>query len=159
MVDQMPMPSILTAIAVLILATGAETLHAFRVRKTQHLAFGPNGKFSPLTYLAPILRVLSLTGLASSLVSLLLIEPKAHRSKMTEVEAKERRHLMLVVDVSPSMRLQDSGDNTGISRTQRAAALCRRSGLRPAWEQCARAGRPTPVDGWRVPSARSAKAR
>lgn len=123
MVDQIPMPSILTAIAVLILATGAEILHAFRVKKTQHLAFGPDGKFSSLAYLAPILRVLSLTGLSWSLVTLMLIEPKAHRSKMKEVEAKERRHLMLVVDVSPSMRLQDSGDGTGVSRTKRAADL------------------------------------
>jgi Ca-activated chloride channel family protein len=117
------MPAILVALTTAILAAGAELLHTRRIAKVRHLAFGPAGRFSALTILAPILRVLFLTGLAWSLTTLFYIEPKAHRAEVKEVEPKERRHLLLVVDVSPSMRLQDSGENEGLSRTERASKL------------------------------------
>lgn len=114
---------ILVAATTAVLATGAELLHAGRVRKVRYLAFGPDGRFSAPAILAPILRILSLGGLAWALTTLFLIEPKAHRSTIKTVEPKERRHLLLVLDVSPSMKLQDSGESEGQSRTQRASGL------------------------------------
>ena len=114
---------ILVATTTAVLACGAEALHTRRIAKVRHLAFGPDGHFSALTILAPILRVLFLSALAWALTTLFLIEPKAHRSQVKEVEPNERRHLLLVVDVSPSMRLQDSGENEGLSRTKRASKL------------------------------------
>ena len=114
---------ILVATTTAVLACGAEALHTRRIAKVRHLAFGPAGHFSALTILAPILRVLFLSALAWALTTLFLIEPKAHRSQVKEVEPNERRHLLLVFDVSPSMRLQDSGENEGLSRTKRASKL------------------------------------
>lgn len=42
---------------------------------------------------------------------------------MEDVEPKDRHHLLLVLDVSPSMKLQDAGAADGLSRTHRASAL------------------------------------
>ena len=114
---------ILVATTTAILATGAEALHSLRVRKVRHLAFGPAGGFSVITILAPILRVLFLGGLAWALTTLFLLQPKAHRSEVKEIESKERRHLLLVLDVSPSMKLKDSGEDSGLTRTQRSSKL------------------------------------
>jgi len=114
---------ILVAISTAVLAAGAEALHTRRVAKVRHLAFGPSGRFSAITILAPILRVLFLGGLAWALTTILYLEPKPHRSETKEVESKERRHLLLVVDVSPSMKLKDSGEDSGLSRTERASKL------------------------------------
>ena len=119
------MIALLIALAVTILALGAEVLHWLRVRKVKHLAFGPSGKADLLTMLVSPLRVICLGALAWSFVTLLLLPPKAHRNKtIEEVEPKERHHLLLVLDVSPSMKLADAGDErNGITRTQRASAV------------------------------------
>ncbi len=114
---------ILVAATTAVLATSAEVLHAMRIRKVRHLAFGPTGRFSTLTILAPVLKVLFLGGLAWALTTLYLLEPKAHRSEIKEIESKERRHLLLVLDVSPSMKLKDSGEDSGLTRTQRSSKL------------------------------------
>ncbi len=114
---------IIATLAALVLTSGAEALHLMRIRKTSYLAFGPSGKFSVPTLLAAILRVLSLTALTWALTTLFFVQPKVFRSSLEFVEPKERRHLLLVLDVSPSMRLQDSGDGTTISRTERASKL------------------------------------
>ncbi|HAE19604.1 MAG TPA: VWA domain-containing protein, partial [Verrucomicrobiales bacterium] len=61
--------------------------------------------------------------LAWALTTLYLLEPKAHRSEVKEIESNERRHLLLVLDVSPSMKLKDSGEDSGLTRTQRSSKL------------------------------------
>ena len=114
---------ILVAATTTVLATGAEVLHAMRIRKVRHLAFGPTGRFSTPTILIPVLKVFFLGGLAWALTTLYLLEPKAHRSEVKEIESKERRHLLLVLDVSPSMKLKDSGEDSGLTRTQRSSKL------------------------------------
>ena len=114
---------ILVAVTTTVLATGAEVLHAVRIRKVRHLAFGPTGRFSTPTILASFLKVLFLGGLAWALTTLYLLEPKAHRSEIKEIESKKRRHLLLVLDVSPSMKLKDSGEDSGLTRTQRSSKL------------------------------------
>tara|TARA_B100000900_G_scaffold199919_1_gene169496 strand:- start:841 stop:1806 length:966 start_codon:yes stop_codon:yes gene_type:complete len=114
---------ILVAITTTVLATGAEVLHAVRIRKVRHLAFGPTGRFSTPTILASVLKVLFLGGLAWALTTLYLLEPKTHRSEIKEIESKKRRHLLLVLDVSPSMKLKDSGEDSGLTRTQRSSKL------------------------------------
>ncbi|MFK7911352.1 MAG: VWA domain-containing protein [Akkermansiaceae bacterium] len=118
------MHALLICLAVAILAIGAEVIHWMRIRKVKHLAFGSTGKISFVTMLGSPVRVLALAGLAWSLTTLLMLPPKAHRSKVLEdIEPKERHHLMLVLDVSPSMKLQDAGEVDGLSRTKRASAL------------------------------------
>ena len=118
------MTALLICLAVAILALGAEVIHWTRVYKVRYLAFGPSGKSNWLTMFASPTRVIALSGLAWSLTTLLLLPPKAHRSKeLEEVEPRDRHHLLLVLDVSPSMKLQDAGEVDGMSRTKRASAL------------------------------------
>ena len=56
---------------------------------------------------------------SSIAVTLILLEPKVHRGD--EVPESEMKHAVLVLDVSPSMRLQDAGPSALQSRMQRAS--------------------------------------
>lgn len=111
----------LIAAAVILFAAGAERLHALRVRRVAGLAFGPRGRPAEWTYLAPVLRVAAVGAIAWGLVTLLLLTPKVHSA--VDAEEMEERHLVLVLDVSPSMRLQDAGPTGKQSRRQRAADI------------------------------------
>lgn len=115
--------SILVAVGTAILAGGAELLHFRRIRRVRHLAFGPQGSFSAAVLTVPVLRTLFLAALAWALTTLLFLDPKAHRSEIKVVDARDRRHLLVVLDVSPSMKLKDSGESAGLTRTERASRL------------------------------------
>lgn len=114
---------LLLALSALVLATGAEWLHLGRVRSVAALAFGPGRKASAAGRVAPLVRITAIAGLMWSLSTLLLLPPLAHRSTGREVEPKERQHLLLVLDVSPSMRLRDAGGTGKESRMERARAV------------------------------------
>ena len=114
---------LLLALAALVLATGAEWIHAGRVRSVAALAFGPGKKPGLAGRAAPFVRVIALAMLVWGAATLLLLEPVAHRSTVKEVESKERQHLLLVLDVSPSMRLRDAGPGGKESRMDRARAI------------------------------------
>jgi Ca-activated chloride channel family protein len=109
----------LTACAIVILATCAEVLHVRRCRRVAALAFGPSRRPATWVYLAPVLRVAALSGLAWGLTTLLLLRPKMHQAGV--IAENEYRNLLLVLDVSPSMRLQDAGPSGKQSRAKRAA--------------------------------------
>ena len=51
----------------------------------------------------------------------MLTKSKTHNS--TEIDATKQRHVILLLDVSPSMRLVDAGPTGTISRTQRGAEI------------------------------------
>ncbi len=87
------------------------------------LAFGPTLRPSLLGTIAPFHRVIALTLLTWALATLYFLPPKAHRSTMKEIEKGERQHIILVLDVSPSMKLRDAGLEHNLSRTQRASAI------------------------------------
>jgi Ca-activated chloride channel family protein len=114
---------LLLALAALVLATGAEWLHRRRVRSVAALAFGPGGKASLLGRISPLLRVVALAMSVWGLATLAMIPPLSHRSEVKDVEPKDRQHLLLVLDVSPSMRLQDAGATGKESRMARARAV------------------------------------
>lgn len=114
---------LLLAIAALVLATGAEWLHLGRVRSVSALAFGPYGKAGIAGRLSPLVRICGLTCLVWGLATLLTMPPATHRSLVKEVEPKERQHLLLVLDVSPSMRIRDAGPGGKESRMDRARAI------------------------------------
>ena len=114
---------LLLALAALVLATGAEWLHLGRVRSVAALAFGPAKKAALAGRAAPFIRIAGLAALIWGLATLLLLPPAAHRSVVKEVEPKERQHLLLVLDVSPSMRLRDAGPGGKESRMARARAV------------------------------------
>ncbi len=109
------------AAAVLVLSALAEWLHARRVRRLAALVFGPKKKPAAWAAAAPLLRVLSIAALAWGLGTLFYVEPKVFHAR--EVEAKHYRHVILVLDVSPSMKLEDAGVNMKQSRAHRVGEL------------------------------------
>ena len=111
----------LVTFAVVVLATAAEGLHARRLRRVAALAFGPTRRPAPWARLAPGLRVIALGLLAWGLTTLLLLSPKVHKTGV--IADNEYRYLLLALDVSPSMRLQDAGPTQKLSRAKRAADL------------------------------------
>jgi Ca-activated chloride channel family protein len=116
------MVALLVAISVLLLAAAAELLHAFRVRRVAALAYGPSQRPRNWARFAPALRAVSLAALAWGLTTLLLAPPKVH--KLTAAgKASRMRHLLLVLDVSPSMQLKDAGEDRDKTRRKRAAEI------------------------------------
>ena len=107
--------------AVILLAVAAEQLHARRCQRISRLAFGPSERPAAWVRLAPVLRILGLAGLAWGMATLWQLPPKVH--KLGTIAEAEYRHLLLVLDVSPSMRLQDAGPTGKQSRAQRASDL------------------------------------
>jgi len=105
-----------------VLAAFAEWLHARRVRRLARLAFGPENQPRLWTQLAPPLRVLALAGVVWALVILMAFEGS---SRARENKAKTTRHLMIMLDVSPSMLLKDSGEGGVTPRGAQAANLIR----------------------------------
>ena len=107
---------------VLVLAAGAESLHAVRVRRVAALAFGPTRQPARWARLAPLFRVAALGATTWGLATLLTLDPKVHKSG-EEIPESDMRHLILVLDVSPSMRLVDAGVDGKQSRRLRARDL------------------------------------
>jgi Ca-activated chloride channel family protein len=68
-----------------------------------------------------------------SLVTLMLIPPKVHVAM--QITEQELRHLVMVLDVSPSMRLDDAGPDGDKSRRTRAAEVMRSFFRRVPMEQ------------------------
>jgi len=108
--------------AVVVLAMLAEALHLARLRRVSALAFGPAKRPALWARLAPLMRIAALGGLTWGLATLLLLDPKIHRAS-DEIPEREMRHLLIVLDVSPSMRLVDAGADGKQSRRQRAREL------------------------------------
>ena len=111
----------LAAFVVVILAVAAELLHARRVRRIAVLAFGPTGRPSPWAWSAPLLRVAGLGAASWGLVTLMLLTPKVHAAKT--LKERDYRHVVLVLDVSPSMRLDDAGPKGDQQRMKRASEV------------------------------------
>lgn len=105
-------------VAVVIVTLGAEAIHMLRIKKLAPLAFGPRRHPALWASMTPILRVLAVGLLTWGLISLLMVKPATHN--IEEVEVSKQRHMILLVDVSPSMRLADAGPEKEQSRSLRA---------------------------------------
>lgn len=113
------LPEFVTA-AVVVLAIGAELLHFGRWRTVGRLAFGPSGRPATWAWLAAPLRVFAMGAVCWGLLSLwLAVEPKMLLAN--DIKPSEVKHIVLVLDVSPSMRLKDAGPDGDQSRMERAA--------------------------------------
>lgn len=113
----------LAAAAAAALAAAAESLHARRVRRLAPLAFGPRARPAAWVRSAPFLRVAALAALAWGLSTLLVIDPvrrSIDERTASIARAGGEKHVLLVLDVSPSMRLVDAGPSRKQSRMQRA---------------------------------------
>lgn len=115
------LPEIL-AIAMLMLMALVEWRHARRVQSIRFLAFGPDGKPALWTQAAPLVRIGAMGAVTWGLASLLwIVESRTHNEGA--IREKDIRHLVLVVDVSPSMGLADSGSEGKLTRRQRASQI------------------------------------
>lgn len=115
------MVALLAAIAVAILWVAAESRHVVRIERVARLAFGPSGQPRRWARFAPLYRTAAAGFATWALLTLLVLPPKPHRDG--DVPDREKRHLMLVVDISPSMYLEDAGPTKTESRRKRAAAV------------------------------------
>lgn len=104
------------------LAVLGEWLHARRVRKLGRLAFGPDSQPRLWTTATPAVRVVALAGVVWALVVLMAFEGS---NRTRERKAKATRHLMVLLDVSPSMQLPDAGETGAATRATQAANLLR----------------------------------
>ncbi len=111
----------IVAAGVALLVAGGELLHARRSRHLARLAFGPAGRPGPIGQFSGIIRIASAALLAWGLTTLLIQPPKIRRAE--QVPNDERRHLVVVLDVSPSMRLEDAGVEGDQPRMRRAAEV------------------------------------
>ena len=110
-----------TALAVCAFAALGEWLHGRRVARVARLAFGPSGKPRAWTRVAPLLRVAAVTLLAFGLVELYRLTPRAARPQL--LPEGGFRHLVIALDVSPSMQLKDAGLERKQTRAQRASTV------------------------------------
>jgi Ca-activated chloride channel family protein len=111
----------LSALAAALVVLAAELIHLRRRRHLAVLAFGPRRRPALWTWAVPPLRVVAFAALAWGLLTLLLLPPKVH--KINAIPENEYRDLVLVLDVSPSMRLADAGPKGTQTRRRRAADI------------------------------------
>src|SRR5688572_9435608 len=115
------MIALYTTLAALLLSALAENLHARRCRRVARLAFGPSGRAREWTQLVPWARAAAVGALAWGLTTLLFVGPRAARPDL--LSEGGYRHLVLALDVSPSMHLQDAGVGAKQTRAQRATEV------------------------------------
>ena len=123
----------LAAMGAAILCVLAELLHGMRMRRVGQLAFGPSGRPALWARLAPLLRVGAVAAITWGMITLMQLQPKVHQSEI--IPDGEYKHIVMVLDVSPSMRLQDAGATKDLSRMKRARAVMESFFQRVAIEQ------------------------
>lgn len=122
LIDELILIAAWAACGAVVLGTLAEWLHARRMRRLGRLAFGPEVEPRLWTQIVPPLRVIALAGVVWSLVVLMAFDGS---SRNRERQAKTTRHLMVMLDVSPSMQLKDGGERAQLKRAERAAEVIR----------------------------------
>lgn len=115
--DTIHLYAIWAALAAAALAACGEWLHSRRVGRLGPLAFGPPARPRIWTRITPVIRVMALAGLAWSLVTLIAYD---NRARNRDLNANVTRHLMVLLDVSPSMLLKDAGEGGAQMRKARA---------------------------------------
>jgi Ca-activated chloride channel family protein len=109
--------ALLTALACVLMGLG-ELVHVHRLRRIARLAFGPSARPAAWARAVPWLRVAAAGAVAWGALTLMTIPPRVHAAD--RVDDQDFRHLLLVLDVSPSMRLMDAGPEASQSRRHRA---------------------------------------
>lgn len=116
-----PIVALWIAIAVAVLVLLAEILHHRRIRRVAHLAFGPDGRPAAWTSIASPLRVFAAAAATWGLLVLASADPAVREETPTR---EASRHLLIALDVSPSMQLVDAGpDAEKESRAIRAGRI------------------------------------
>jgi len=111
----------LAAIAAVLVTALAEALHARRVRRLAALAFGPAREAARWVAAVPWLRAAAAGAFAWGIATLLVLEPRKFGTGGKSAQRPEDvRHILLVLDVSPSMQLEDAGPDKKLRRSHRA---------------------------------------
>lgn len=118
------MVSLLITLLAMTLLALAEWLHARRVRRVAWLAFGPTGSPRSWTALAPLLRVAAVGAISWGLATLLGIGAPPLEA-FASGDTGSLHHVVVALDVSPSMDLPDAGANEDQPRGDRARDVIR----------------------------------
>jgi Ca-activated chloride channel homolog len=105
-----------------LVVAAAEALHARRVRRVGRLAFGPEQRPRPWTRAVPPLRAACLGAFAWALATLVLMSLGYAQEGPPPVGSRTQ-HLVFIVDLSPSMSLEDAGPKHAQGRRARAAEV------------------------------------
>lgn len=109
------------AVSVAALVGFAEWKHARRLARVARLAFGPPGRPAYWVYGVPYARTIAAGAATWGLLFLATFDPVATDGKPAPVASK---HLMICLDVSPSMQIKDAGpDKEKISRAAWAGRI------------------------------------
>ncbi|WP_425615262.1 VWA domain-containing protein [Anatilimnocola sp. NA78] len=118
------MVSLLAAAAIMVAVGLSEWLHAARVRRVAYLAFGPAGTARAWTKGVPLLRVVASGAITWGLMTLVGIGASPLED-LTSRNPKSLHHLVIALDVSPSMGLVDAGPKENQTRGDRAREVIR----------------------------------
>ncbi|MAW61776.1 MAG: hypothetical protein CMJ94_13220 [Planctomycetes bacterium] len=115
------LPALLAALGAALLAGLGEFLHLRRLRAARFLAFGPRGKPRAWVAAVPFLRAGAAAAMVFGLVVLFQFRPQ--NESEIDPDKEPSKHLVIALDVSPSMYLEDSGPQGRQSRWERARDL------------------------------------
>lgn len=115
--DQLIYSTGLIALLALLLAGAGEWLHLGRIRRVEKLAFGDKGQLQ-WTRWVPLIRCFSIAILAGGLWILAHLESKPPE---IDPDREPSQHLLVALDVSPSMYLEDAGEKRNQRRSNRAS--------------------------------------
>lgn len=113
------MLAMLAALVVAALVALGEWAHGRRTARVARLAFGPLGRPARWAQAMPLVRVIA-AGLATwGLLVLAIDEPQAVEQRPTRQASK---HLLLCLDVSPSMLIKDAGPEVDLEGKKQSRA-------------------------------------
>ncbi len=118
-----PLSILGAATGVFVLTGIAEWIHSSRIRHLGRLAFGPKGRPRFFARCAGPLRAGSMAALTWGL--LYLSGQQTAPVSNDPIDVPIRHHLILAIDVSPSMYLTDGGKDRSVTRKVRAGELLR----------------------------------
>ncbi len=113
-------PAVIASCAIIAGALGvfAEKMHEKRVDLSVPLAFGPTHSLAAWIRILPALRGFLIAGAVWALMTLIAID-----GAKAEARSKEERHLVVLLDVSPSMLIEDASPARNQRRALRAAEV------------------------------------
>jgi len=113
-------------VAMAMLLTGiSEWLHVGRVKRIDYLAFGPRGRARAWTAIVAPLRVFSVGAVCWGLLTLLALSESQRDQSALRGDEQPIHHIVIGLDVSPSMQIVDAGANRQLTRADRARDVLR----------------------------------
>ena len=119
MVDSLPE---LLTLAIALIAVVAEFRHWRKIGRVNRLAFGPLSRPAAWVSAGSLLRIVGLSAACWGFLSLVLVV-QAEVHDENSISDSDYKHIVLVIDVSPSMHLEDAGPEGELSRRMRASEI------------------------------------